>query len=98
MRLHRIHDEDAQGVVEFALVSVVLLWLFLGTVDFARFLYYDVGITSAARVGAETAINHCPFASSNCGVSPTVVPDTLVLWRTYCEANPAPALTPKYTS
>jgi hypothetical protein len=96
MKLRRIHDENAQGVIEFALVSTVLMLLFLGTVDYARFLYYDVAITSAARVGAETAINHCPFASSNCGVTPTAVSDTLVLWTAYCEATPSPKLHPQY--
>jgi Flp pilus assembly protein TadG len=91
-------DEQAQGLVEFALVISVLFFVFLGTVDFARFLYYQTAIQSAARVGAEAATNHCPFASSTCAATETATSDSLVLWSVYCEANPNPALTPAYSS
>jgi hypothetical protein len=97
MRLRRIHDEQAQGVIEFALIATVLMLLFLGTVDYARFLYYDVAITSAARIGAETASNHCAFASSACETTDTPVTDTLIMWNAYCEATPAPLLVPHYS-
>jgi Flp pilus assembly protein TadG len=91
-------DESAQGLVEFALVASVLFLVFLGTVDFARFLYYQTAIQSAARVGAESASNHCAFFSSTCELTMTPTSDTLVLWETYCEANPNPALSPAFTS
>lgn len=90
--------EEAQGVLEFAFIATILMLMFLGTVDFARFMYYQTAITSAARVGAETASNHCPFAAQACGTTSTPVSDTLVLWDTYCEAVPAPKLHPQYSS
>jgi TadE-like protein len=89
--------ERAQGVVEFGFVITIVALLFMGTLDYARFLYFDVAITSAARVGAETASNHCAFASTNCNVNPTVVADSFVMWNTYCEAVPSPTLRPQFT-
>src|SRR5579872_3563110 len=82
------HGEEAQALIEFAFFAVILLYFFLGTVDFGRFLYYDNAIRSAARVGAEVASNHCPYAKSSCGNSGTVVGDNYVIWSTYCEAAP----------
>jgi hypothetical protein len=99
MKLSRIHDEAAQGVIEFAIVASVLVLLFVGTVDFARFLYYDTAINSAARVGAEMASNHCwaagPCSDPNNGSTATA--DAYVLWSTYCEASPYLSLTPSYS-
>jgi Flp pilus assembly protein TadG len=80
------NGEEAQALIEFALFATVLLYFFLGTVDFGRFLYYDNAIRSAARVGAEVASNHCPYAKSSCGASGTVTVDNYVIWSTYCEA------------
>lgn len=90
-RKSRIHDEEAQGLIEFALISVVLLYFFLGTVDFGRFLYYDSAIRSAAQMGAEVASNHCAFEAYSCGTtdSGNVVTDNFIMWSTYCEASPA---------
>jgi hypothetical protein len=86
MRRRNRNGEEAQALIEFALFATVLLYFFLGTVDFARFLYYDNAIRSAARVGAEAASNHCPYAKSSCGSNGTVVSDNYVIWATYCEA------------
>jgi TadE-like protein len=90
MRLGRVHrDEGAQGLVEFAFLASALMLVFLGTIDFSRFLYYDNAITSAARVGAERAGNHC---TPSCGQTVTTV--DYVVQAAVCEANiglkPAP--------
>lgn len=82
----RAQDERAQGVVEFALIAVILMFLFLGTVDFSRFLYYNMAIQNATRVGVEAASNHCP-SFHNCYLS-TATPDDYILQSTYCEADP----------
>ena len=90
MKLSRLHrDESAQGLIEFAILASVLMLVFLGTVDFSRFLYYDNAIRSAARVGAERAGNHC---TPTCGQTVTTV--DFVVQAAVCEANiglqPAP--------
>jgi Flp pilus assembly protein TadG len=42
MKLSRMHREErAQGVIEFAVIAMILMFTFLGTVDFARFMYRD---------------------------------------------------------
>src|SRR5579872_6827705 len=78
----RVRDENAQGLVEFAIVAMVLLLLFLGAVDYGRFLYYRAANQSAARVGAETASNHCPVSGSTCGTTTTATSDAFVQWQT----------------
>lgn len=90
--------EEAQGVVEFALMATVLLTLFLGAIDYGRWLYYGTAVQSAARVGAETASNHCPFAAGGCGSNPAAVGDAFVQWKTYCEAESYVVLKPTYQS
>jgi TadE-like protein len=83
MRLSRIHrDEGAQGLIEFAFLASALMFVFLGTIDFSRFLYYDNAIRSAARVGAERAGNHC---APTCGQTVTTV--DFVVQAAVCEAN-----------
>jgi Flp pilus assembly protein TadG len=77
-------------MVEFAIIAMVLLFFFLGTIDFARFMYYSDAISSAARVGAEVATNHCAYENYGCGTvstGKTYVTDNYVMWATYCEAQ-----------
>lgn len=50
--------ERGQGLVELALVTPVLLLMFLGVVDFSRAFYAYVAATNAARVGAEAAMDY----------------------------------------
>jgi hypothetical protein len=87
--------EGAQGVIEFALIITALLLVFLGTVDFSRFLYYDTAVRNAARVGAEAAINHC-FNDTTCDSSATAASNDFVLWSVFCEAEPFDILLPTY--
>ncbi|MGH2443661.1 MAG: TadE family protein [Chloroflexota bacterium] len=89
--------EHAQGLVEFAILATFLFFLFQGTIDFARVMYYQNAITATARSGAEVASNHCAFSGS-CGTNSTPVSDAFVMWSTYCEANPYAKLQPSYTS
>jgi hypothetical protein len=84
VRLSTIHDERAQGVVEFAFIAMILMMLFLGTADFARFLYYQSAIQNAARVGAEAAGKQCVSIDASCG-TPS---DDYVLQAAVCEAKP----------
>jgi hypothetical protein len=88
--------EGAQGVIEFALIITALLLVFLGTVDFSRFLYYQTAIDNAVRVGAESTINHC-YSHSACGSSATATTADDALWSTYCEAKAYITLLPSYT-
>ena len=95
MQLTRFHrSEGAQGLIEFALISPLLLLLFLGVVDFSRFMYYDNAIRSAARTGAEVASNHC-FYPYNCAESSAAATDDYVMQAVACEARPYVYLNPQ---
>jgi Flp pilus assembly protein TadG len=92
----RLRREDGQGVIEFAIIAIVLLNLFLGTVDYARFIYYDNAIRDAARVGAETAINRCPNHYACSLSAPTT--SNFIFQNTVCNAQPYVQLTPAVTT
>lgn len=85
MRRTDVRGEEAQALVEFGIIITALLLLFLGTIDFSRFVYYDSAIRNAARVGAEVAGNYCNMPGCGNQTSPTS--DSLVLQATYCEAT-----------
>jgi Flp pilus assembly protein TadG len=94
MKLSRMHrDESAQGLVEFALLSTALLLIFLGTIDFSRYLYYQTSLTSAARVGAEMASNGC-LSRNTCGTELPPSINSAVIQAVYCEAAPHVPLRP----
>jgi hypothetical protein len=80
-----LRDERAQGVVEFAILISILLFFFLGTIDFSRFIYYDTAIRNAARIGAEVAGNYCYVPG--CGSQSSPTGDNIVMQATYCEAT-----------
>jgi TadE-like protein len=86
-------DEEAQGVIEFAIIATALLLMFLGTVDFSRFMYYDTAITSAARVGASLGTEAC-FTPLLCGRS-DVANDDFIMQAATCEAAPFVTLQPQ---
>jgi TadE-like protein len=86
-------DEEAQGVIEFAIIATAMLLMFLGTVDFSRFMYYDTAITSAARVGASLGTNAC-LTPDLCGRS-FVPSDGYIMQAASCEAAPFVALQPQ---
>lgn len=59
----RVHREDrGQALVELALVSVLLLLLLLGVVDFGRAFNNYIIITNAAREGARYASRFPQYA------------------------------------
>lgn len=84
--LPRFGGEAAQGVVEFAIIASLLMLLFLGTMDFGRFMYYDTAIRSAARVGAEAATNQCPNQTM-CGTFSAMALNDGIFQSTECEAS-----------
>jgi hypothetical protein len=86
--------ERAQGLIEFALIAPTLLLIFLGVVDYSRFMYFNQTIVSAARSGGDTVINHCAFHAT-CGMTDTPVGDDFVVQAVYCDASPHIQLQPQ---
>ena len=56
LRRHPRATRRGQSLVEFALVSPLLVMLVFGIVDFGRAIYYENAITNAAREGSRVAI------------------------------------------
>ena len=54
------HGQASQALIEFALISPVLLLLLFGTVDIGRAIFYYDTLNHAAREGARTAVK-APF-------------------------------------
>lgn len=90
-------DDGGQAVVEFALLITVLFFIFLGVVDFARFMYDETALQNSVRQGVEMAMNHCPNPG-NCGLSSTPTSSSIVLWATSCESQGVLNLQPSFTS
>ena len=84
-------DEEAQGLIEFALLLTALSLIFVGVVDYSRFMYYQTSIQSAARVGAEVASNNC-YRASGCTNLSQVTINSGIMQATECETSGAARL------
>jgi hypothetical protein len=91
-----LQDEQANAALEFAVSFWLLLLVFLGCIDYARFLYADIAIRDAAKVGLETAMNPCA-GQSDCLPGAQALSDSAVQWAVYCEGQPYLQLSPGYT-
>lgn len=54
--MRRIREQRSQALIEFALVSPVLLLLLFGTIDIGRAIFYYDTLNHAAREGARAAV------------------------------------------
>lgn len=89
--------EPAQGLIEFAIIAPTILLIFLGVIDYSRFMYFNQTIASAARAGGDTAINHCAYHTT-CGMTDTPVGDDFIVQSVYCDASPHIQLQPQAAS
>ncbi len=65
--LRRVREDHGQAVVELALVSVVLVTLVFGGIEFGRMLNAWAIVTQASREGARAAAAQCSL-SAGCDV------------------------------
>src|SRR5712691_9160029 len=66
-------NQSSQALIEFALVSHVLLLLLFGIVDIGRAVFYYDTLGHAAREGARTAVGASNQLPTNADVLTTVV-------------------------
>jgi hypothetical protein len=64
--------QSSQALIEFALISPVLLLLLFGTIDIGRAVFYYVTLNHAAREGARTAVKAPSTLPTNATVLATV--------------------------
>ena len=65
-------SQRSQALIEFALVSPVLLLLLFGIVDIGRAVFYYDTVNHAAREGARTAVRASGLLPTNADVLATV--------------------------
>jgi Flp pilus assembly protein TadG len=60
--------ERGNAFVEFALVSLIMLPLFFGVIDYSRVFYYAAVVQGAARAGTQYAVFQAPNQSNTAGI------------------------------
>jgi Flp pilus assembly protein TadG len=72
-RLPKFSGQRSQALIEFALISPVLLLLLFGIVDIGRAVFYYDTMGHAAREGARTAVQASDQLPTNANVLATVI-------------------------
>ena len=91
------HGERAQGVIEFGVIATVMMLIFLGTVDFARFMYYGTAIRNAANTAAQVETTGC-VNGQVCGNLYVSTTDDFAEQAAVCEGRPYVSLLPYPTA
>src|SRR6266851_724584 len=87
--------QRSQALIEFALISPVLLLLLFGTVDIGRAVFYYDTINHAAREGARTAVRASSPLPTNADVLATVTTQLIGTPVTEpCPQGPVTSATP----
>ena len=95
----RTNFQRSQALIEFALVSPVLLLLLFGIVDIGRAIFYYDTLNHAAREGARTAVRASTQLPTNNDVLITVTSQMLGVPVTApCPQGPVTAATPPANS
>jgi hypothetical protein len=96
MKLKRHHGgQRSQALIEFALVSPVLLLLLFGIVDIGRAIFYYDTLNHAAREGARSAIRASSQLPTNADVLATVTAQMVGVPVTApCPQGPITSATP----
>ena len=94
-RLSRFHGQRSQALIEFALISPVLLLLLFGIIDIGRAVFYYDTLGHAAREGARSAVQASNRLPTNADVLTAVtsqlvgIPDSAP-----CPQGPISSATP----
>jgi len=84
--LRRIASQRSQALIEFALVSPVLLLLMFGVIDLGRAVFYYDTINHAAREGARVAVR----ASNQLPTNVDVINEVIVQMAGASVSDPCP--------
>jgi len=87
--------QQSQALIEFALISPVLLLLLFGIIDVGRAVFYYDTISHAAREGARTAVQASDRLPTNADVLATVMAQLIgIPVSAPCPQGPITAATP----
>ena len=94
-RLPAWRSQRSQALIEFALISPVLLLLLFGIIDIGRAVFYYDTLTHAAREGARTAVEASTRLPTNADVLATVTTQLIGMTVSEpCPQGPVTAATP----
>jgi Flp pilus assembly protein TadG len=74
-----VHREEAQSLIELALMMPLFILLLLGTTEFARFAWAAVLTASAARAGAQYGCQNAATAADTAGIQAYAASDSVNL-------------------
>lgn len=93
--MRSLNGQKSQALIEFALVSPVLLLLLFGIVDIGRAVFYYDTLNHAAREGARTAIRASSSLPTNADVLATATSQMIGVPVTApCPQGPVTSATP----
>ena len=91
----RLLGQRSQALIEFALISPVLLLLLFGIIDIGRAVFYYDTLSHAAREGARAAVRASTTLPTNADVLSTVTTQLVGMQVTEpCPQGPVTAATP----
>jgi hypothetical protein len=89
------NNQRSQALIEFALISPVLLLLLFGIIDIGRAVFYYDTLSHAAREGARTAVQASTRLPTNADVLTTVTTQLVGMQVTEpCPQGPVTSATP----
>jgi Flp pilus assembly protein TadG len=68
--------QRGSAFVEFALVSLIMIPLFFGVIDYSRVFYYASIVQGAARAGTQYAVYQAPNHANTSGITAAATADT----------------------
>lgn len=91
----RTRGQESQALIEFALISPLLLLLIFGIIDIGRAVFYYDTLNHAAREGARVAIRASSITPTNANVLDTVTQQVVGVSVTEpCPQGPITSATP----
>jgi Flp pilus assembly protein TadG len=67
--------ESGNAFIEFALVSLIMLPLFFGVIDYSRVFYYAAIVQGAARAGTQYAVFQAPNEANTSAITAAATAD-----------------------
>lgn len=72
----KLRRQRGSAFVEFALVSLIMIPLFFGVIDYSRVFYYASIAQGAARAGTQYAVYQAPNHANTSGITAAATADT----------------------
>lgn len=72
----KLRRRRGSAFIEFALVSLIMIPLFFGVIDYSRVFYYASIAQGAARAGTQYAVYQAPNHANTSGITTAATADT----------------------